>query len=201
MTTSKVNFVFKTLVFALAIFFLGEANAQIRTLQAPKTPQLSKQTVQKLKNYIPCPDLKADKVDFEIIREKTSHILEVRVTGVIKNVGSQTYTSGANQQSINLYLDRTLMMQRKTGLTSLAPGATASVSFVTEFYKNNEFPPTAKVVISYDPDIKNDGNSMNDDCRNANNSLSRSMADVNNIPYLRSSTTVNKTNTSIRTTK
>ena len=196
MTTSKVNFKFNSFfkVFAFAItllFFFGEANAQIRTFKGPKVAPLSKETLKNIgNNYIPCPDLKAEKIDFEIVGERSEHVLIVRVTGVVKNVGGQTYTSRANQQSVRLYIGRTYAAVGRS-FTSLAPGESVSVSYTMDFYLGNEFPETAKVLVSFDPDIRNDGNSMNDDCRNANNSMSRSMAEVKDIPYLRTSTTVN----------
>ena len=148
MTTSKFNFVLKTLVFALAIFFFGEANAQIRTFKGPKTVTIKKDALKHLGgNYIPCPDLQAEKIDFEIVEVKTEHHVRVRITGVVKNVGGQTFTSRANQQSVRLYLDRTYMAAGPS-FTTLAPGETVKVSYVTDFYMSNEFPPTAKVLVS-----------------------------------------------------
>ncbi len=43
----------------------------------------------------------------------------------------------------------------------------------------DEFPSTFRLVIVYEPDIRNDGNPKNDDCRMNNNTLERTGADMN----------------------
>ncbi len=191
MTTSKFQFRFSSIltsiVFALTILFFGDATAQIKTFQGPKVTDISPQTRDRLNaNLKPCPDLMAESIQFEIVGVKSTHVLRVRVTGIVKNIGSKEFRSNARQQSVNLYIG-SRWMATKSNITSIAPGESVSVSYTMDFHLSNEFPETAKVSISYDPDILNDGNPMNDDCTTANNTATRSMADVHDIPYLRPS--------------
>jgi hypothetical protein len=45
----------------------------------------------------------------------------------------------------------------------------------------NEFPPSYRLVIAYDPDISNDGNPANDDCNGRNNVQSVTSAQINSL--------------------
>lgn len=69
--------------------------------------------------------------------------------------------------------------------TSLASGATTTVHFQRAWDASSpaegEFPPTYKLVISYDPDIFIDGNPKNDDCTQRNNQLVRSGQAINEL--------------------
>lgn len=193
MTTSKIQFRISSLltifVFALAILFFNDTMAQIKTFQGPKVTDISPETRNRLNaNLKPCPDLKAEPIKFEIVGEKSTHVLRVKVTGIVTNIGSKEYRSNVGQQSVNLYIGRN-WVNTKDNITSIAPSESVSVSYTMDFHLANEFPETAKVSISYDPDILNDGNPMNDDCTTANNTATRSMADVHDIPYVRGAPT------------
>lgn len=54
-------------------------------------------------------------------------------------------------------------------LDNLAPGRGLVVTVRRAFTRNQQFPPTFSLLLSYDPDILHDGNPENDDCDQSNN--------------------------------
>lgn len=137
-----------------------------------------------------CPDPAAQEIRFEIVRKTSQFDGRVRITGIIKNVGAKAFTSGPNQAAIHLYQmpagatsGGTLVAQRN--FQNLAPGATLSVSYERDWHSSSpnegEFPPTYRLLITYDPDIYMDGNEDNDDCNQNNNTKDRSGSGINDL--------------------
>lgn len=135
-----------------------------------------------------CPDPSASAIDFSIVSRASRFQGRVRITGTVRNVGGAPYESGANQQIASLYElvpgGRPRLVASRA-FQNLAPGADVSVSFVRDWYSaspaEGEFPPSYQVIIGYDPDIRIDGNTKNDDCNGSNNTRTRSGADINGM--------------------
>jgi hypothetical protein len=128
-----------------------------------------------------CPDPSAARMDLAVVRRDPSGWSgRVRITGVVKNVGSAPYVSGANQQIVSIYQvqnnHNVLVATRAFG--NLAVGEETTIVFETEWYAPNEFPPSFRMMIVYDPDIRLDGNPKNDDCKMSNNTRERTGAEI-----------------------
>ncbi len=128
-------------------------------------------------------DLVAFALDFEL--EKTQEFTGiVTITGTIKNIGDD-FRSSQGQQSVQLLekpagQGKSIMLNRKE-FVDLNAGETIEVSFQREWYSGMEFPPSFMVRVSYDPDIYLDGNELNDDSNNSNNTLERSGQEISEM--------------------
>ncbi|HEX7045281.1 MAG TPA: hypothetical protein VF203_11775 [Burkholderiales bacterium] len=95
----------------------------------------------------------------------------------VKNLGSSTFRANRGQAEITLRMG-TRVVNRQP-LTVLAPGATRDGGTTISGWRlSDEFPPDFTLEISYDPDIRVDGNPENDDCRMTNNKATLSGAEV-----------------------
>lgn len=138
---------------------------------------------------LPVPDLRcpvdpsATKIDFQILSTTSTYRGLVKIVGTIKNLGKEAFVSKSGQQIILLYEDSRIVARKP--FINLASGATDMVIFQRNWDASSpaegEFPPTYKVVISYDPDIFIDGNVKNDDCNQRNNEISRSGSGINDL--------------------
>lgn len=133
-----------------------------------------------------CPDPAAHRIDFSIVQRTSQFAGRVKIVGVAKNVGGAAYESGSNQQQIHLYEHipgGSPRLVAREPFHNLAPGQEATVQYERAWDSSSpaegEFPPTYKLQIVYDPDIRLDSNPKNDDCRGANNQKERSGADIN----------------------
>ncbi len=129
-------------------------------------------------------DLAAQAINFKVLRKLTPGCggyceADIEVEAIVKNVGSQAFSSNPNQAIAYLYSNNTLVA--RLPLATLAPGATVSVKTVYRFSKSEEFPPTYKLQLGWDPDIRLDGNPANDDANRANDSKSRPSAEMRNM--------------------
>lgn len=176
------------LTFALMLAFTFGAQAQI-SVYNPKvkfqprpaiktTPKINPKLLQRN-----CPDLAAVDIRFQKI-SGGAHSGNVRITGVIKNVGKQNFVSNPRQMYVLLYevslTGRARVLARRS-VGNIPAGRTFSLSFVKNWYAGNEFPPNYKLCISYDPDIKLDSNPKNDDCNSANNCKTRPGTDIHKL--------------------
>ncbi len=122
------------------------------------------------------PNPAVDRIDFEVLE---SFPPMIRITGVVENKGGGTFDSSAGQQSVQLYQDTTLLETQE--FEDLAAGATVSVTHVISWNTSNEFPPTFRVIIVYDPDISIDGNDNNDDCATSDNVMEKTGSEINDL--------------------
>ena len=78
-------------------------------------------------------------------------------------------------------------MRRTKRATQIPPRtskatATLEITYEREWNLSDEFlPGYYKVLVSYDPDIRDDGNLNNDDCRETNNMAIRRASDINTL--------------------
>ena len=138
-----------------------------------------------------CPDPAAYEIQFQIVRRDPSSRFRgrVRITGIVKNVGSKTFIAGRNQAKAYLYemppgsSSGAIKAQRE--ILNLAPGATMMLTYERDWNSSSpaegEFPPSYRLQILLDPDIYMDASKDNDDCTQDNNKKDRSGADINGM--------------------
>jgi hypothetical protein len=169
----------------LSLFVTSVASAEPIKPTAPLAPT-AKLPLKPLKPVkLQCPDLAAS-VDFSIAMKTSQFAGRVDIVGKVKNVGGAAYESGPNQQTVLLYEIVPGAQPRlvaRQAFQNLAPGAEVSLTYRRSWDASSpaegEFPPSYKLVISYDPDIRLDGNTKNDDCNPSNDVRERSGADIN----------------------
>jgi hypothetical protein len=126
------------------------------------------------------PDLVAKEIKFQVIRRTSKFAGRVRITGIVRNIGNKPYISNPNQQGVSLYeVDGTRRSVGDKTFQNLRPGQEVKVVFERDWSASNEFPPKYAMEITFDPDIRNDGNLNNDDCNLSNNTLERDGAAIN----------------------
>lgn len=130
-----------------------------------------------------CPDPAAQRIDFGILSKSSQFQGRVRVTGIVKNVGIGAYESSPTQQNMLLYEDTRVVANQP--FHNLTPGQEVRVTYDRNWNASSpsegEFPPTYKLLVVYDPDIKLDSNPKNDDCNGGNNRLERSGSGINDL--------------------
>ncbi len=186
MTTSISKFSINNIlkVLAIVLVFCFATNSSFAQYQLPSKYQIKKAPTYKYNKpiYIPqpsCPDLKAMPIEFTVLSRPTAYTARVRVTATIKNIGGADYISGSNQQGIQLYIGSRIV--RNVPFSNLAKGQTRTVTYDMTFSTSDEFPPTIKLYISYDPDIAIDGNPKNDECTYSNNQSSRDSREIGGL--------------------
>lgn len=113
-------------------------------------------------------DLAAHRIEFQVLRRTSRFAGRVRISGVVRNVGTVTFQSGARQATAYLFEGRRVVARQE--LRRLTPGQEVRLSITRSWSQTNEFPPSYKLLISWDPDIHMDGNPSNDDERRNNDS-------------------------------
>lgn len=189
----KMKKFFMNLTFVGIILGLFALSAYAETPPEPKDKLKSPVESDKIKQIKPipapkCPDPAVQNIDFKIVSKRSQFSGKVRITGVIKNVGSEPYISAPERQSVYLYevpIGGTPKLVAKKNFQNLNPGQVVTVSYERNWDaaspSEGEFPPSYRLVIAYDPDITKDGNPKNDDCNSNNNQKERSGADINKL--------------------
>lgn len=128
-----------------------------------------------------CPDPALRGLTFKIVERTPAHRVSGRVSliATVENVGKAEYRSRPNQQIVELYETVPGRSPRRVAareFTNLAPGQRIDLVWTRVWNAaspaEGEFPPTYEARISYDPDIRIDGNPANDEC-NATNNVAR----------------------------
>jgi hypothetical protein len=134
-------------------------------------------------------DLSAAAINFSVVSCTDKYHAVVKIEGVVKNVGTINYTSGAGQQAALLYENRggrPVLVATKV-FQNLTPGQEVRVEFTRNWYKGSpaegEFPPTYVLIISYDPDIYIDANDNNDDSNTGNNRMEKFGQGINAMTF------------------
>ncbi|HKK77639.1 MAG TPA: hypothetical protein VJ953_21345 [Saprospiraceae bacterium] len=161
------------LLLGFATFSFGQFSHQLdsRTIKNIKTQpgiQISPKFV-----YQPnCPDLAAYEIQVTKVSGGT-YSGRIKISGIIKNVGKKHFVSGTNQATAYLYEvypGGRKRLLRSMSLRNIPSNRTQTMPAVYKnWYTGNEFPPSYRLVIGYDPDIRLDGNPRNDDCVHRNN--------------------------------
>lgn len=128
-----------------------------------------------------CTDPAAYEIKFEIIEHTATFTGRVRITGIVKNIGSMAFSGGGGMAY--LYENKTLRATKLFGY--IASRAAISLNYVRSWYASSpnegEFPPMYKLLIQYDSDILKDGNKNNDDCKVNNNKKEKSGSGINDF--------------------
>jgi hypothetical protein len=130
---------------------------------------------------VACPDPSAVEIGLANIRARrgaSGTFFEFDVVGTIRNVGAGAWSSGRGQQVASL--KRTGATLASRDFTRLSPGDGFTLTGRMSVHAAEEFPPNLELSISYDPDIRIDGNPANDDCRMGNNSRRLSGSELMN---------------------
>jgi hypothetical protein len=100
--------------------------------------------------------------------------VKVTVKATVKNIGGKAYSSNPGQQALFLYKNGTYVA--KKDFEDLAVGISFSMTY-SYTAKRTVVAQTVsfKAQINYDPDIRMDGNTGNDDCKSADNSKEKSI--------------------------
>ncbi|MBU0483890.1 MAG: hypothetical protein KKB30_05185 [Proteobacteria bacterium] len=182
------------LVGALSVFFFVSSSFAGPVVDSSKlkgstiNKNLKGVNARPIKNIkvLTCPDPAADVIDFWIVNRGTQFAGTVEIKGTVKNVGTASYESRANQQMAQLYeapLGGAGRLVASQSFQNLTAGQTVTVSYSRQWNASSpsegEFPPNYRLLVVYDPDISMDGNAKNDDCNGVNNQKERSGADIN----------------------
>jgi hypothetical protein len=131
-----------------------------------------------------CPDPAAVLFRPSLVRRDSDFAGTVRLQGALRNEGDP-FQSRAGQQSLQIIEvppggggGRVL---QNVPFGSLQSGQTVAISTNLQWSLTNEFPPSYRLVIAYDPDVANDGNPANDDCNARNNVQSISSAQISSL--------------------
>jgi len=125
----------------------------------------------------PCegPNPMPTELQYTLVSSTSDWAGTVRITAIVRNVGLAPFISGKGQQAVYLYEDFKLVAQKE--FLGLDVDATLELSYERPWDLSVEFRPQAySAYLAYDPDIYLDGNADNDDCNQANNTLTRSTA-------------------------
>jgi hypothetical protein len=97
----------------------------------------------------------------------------------LHNWGRQSFRSHPKQQSLQIYENERLLLNRP--FNRLEPGETLTVTVPRTWNTSIEFPPSYRAMIQYDPDIVIDGNPANDDCRLRDNQRTITGESINRL--------------------
>jgi len=126
------------------------------------------------------PDPRAKSIEYSLVNRLDANRATIRIKGTIENIGLSDYLSGADQQGIQLWQDDTMVAD--TTFVNLAVDETLEITYEREWSLGDEFLPTRyKLLVTYDPDILDDGNLNNDDCNINNNMILRRASDINTL--------------------
>ncbi len=131
------------------------------------------------------PDLAVERIEFSLLNRTGPTTGRVRITGHIRNIGTD-YLSSPGQQQLQLWElvpgARERLVARRDFQNLPAQGR-LSVSYDRTWNAATmrEFPPDYRVVISLDPDIFIDGNPDNDDSNLRNNTHTESGRRINDL--------------------
>ncbi|MCU0288968.1 MAG: hypothetical protein MUF15_21560, partial [Acidobacteria bacterium] len=143
-----------------------------------------------IKPFELCIDPAAFEIDFDIVRRDSQFQGRIRITGIVKNIGTKAFQSGPNQAAAYLYQlppaatsGGTIVAQQQ--FTKLDVGETLNLIWERDWNSSSpnegEFPYSYRLIISYDPDIYMDANKDNDDCNGSNNQKDRNGSEINDL--------------------
>ena len=124
-------------------------------------------------------------LDFSILRRRGQHRGRVRISGVVKNVGSKPFLNKGRPGAAGIQLYQGNRLVRNVTMRDLAPGETQRIHYDRNWNSSSpsegEFPPSFKLLITYDPDITMDSNEDNDDSNMNNNRIQKSGSEINDL--------------------
>ena len=130
-----------------------------------------------------CPDPSVASIVVRGVNQPSPSVYNFVLAAAIRNEGAGEYRSSAGQQEVQVFKKpqgtaAQLVQAQRFGNLAVR-GRVEVVHREMNWSTKVEFPADFEFVIVYDPDIKADGNSSNDDCRAANNRRSITGAEIN----------------------
>lgn len=133
-----------------------------------------------------CPDLTLTGVEVRMLSRDPQGQYFFRLAAKVENRGRGDYTSSPGQQVVEV--DRLSQGSGSARVENISFGSVPAGSGRTEathdvgrWRISQEFPPSYRFRIAFDPDIGSDGNTANDDCTIKNNSTTITGEDINSI--------------------
>jgi len=127
------------------------------------------------------PDPRAKTIEYSLVNRTSATTAVILIKGTVDNIGTENYVSGEKQQDIQLWEDTVMVAEME--FQNLAVGETLTIEYERSWsISGQEFVPDHyQLIVTYDPDIRDDGNPHNDDCRLSNNSILRSTAGIDTL--------------------
>ncbi len=124
------------------------------------------------------PDLRAKEIEYSLVNRTGPSSGTILIKGIVDNVGQDDFESVAGSQSIELWADGSPVAT--TAFTDVVVDAIVTVEYELSWDTQSELVAvqTYKLIVSYDPDIYDDGIETNDDCRSSNNMLIRGTSGI-----------------------
>ncbi len=123
-----------------------------------------------------CPDPGIASLRVTDVRFRDGRVPVMTIEVKVRNMGRADYVSRRGQQSVMVDNGNGRRLLARHRFTSLGAGRWFSFRFRHEFI-GGEFVAPIRARLSYDPDIRIDGNPRNDDCNLRNNSLTLTPAE------------------------
>lgn len=118
-----------------------------------------------------CPDLAAQDLTATIVQKTSQFTGRIEMAGTIRNIGLVEYRSTRRQQSVQLVelpQGGAPIIVAQQSFETLASGANLQLRYRRNWDAALEFPPAYRLQVSFDPDIRQDENPANDDCKSGN---------------------------------
>lgn len=182
-TASVAGIFFSGILLAQDIKVPSKIQKNLTPNQLPKNTEIPKDLFKK------DIDLAVEKINLSIVSRKDNYRGRVKMEVVVKNVGRRNYTTGAEQQVAILYENTPGAGSRAVATKAfgnVAVNGTVKFSYYKDWQTSDEFPPTYTAVIVFDPDIYIDGNDNNDDSNASNNKKTVEGAQINSLPWTKS---------------
>lgn len=123
------------------------------------------------------PDPAATAILFKLVKRTSRSTGIVRITGIVKNLGSGTFNSKGGM--IYIYEGNRVKMSRP--FLNIEPGKTKAFSFKRDWDISAKYYPTYQLVIKYDPGIFSGQHKNKYDSDLKNNKKSRKGEDINKL--------------------
>ena len=134
-----------------------------------------------------CPDLAFTRVFVEQVGPDRGNGHDVGIVAQLVNQGSMDYRSSANQQQVGIYEETPGRTPRQVAIEDIGgrrdgemlQNESGAIRYTLRGWRaSDEFPPSYRFQLRFDPDILMDGNDANDDCRAGNNEITISGAEI-----------------------
>lgn len=133
-----------------------------------------------------CPDLALNGVEVRMLSRDPQGQYFFRLAATVENIGRSNYRSSSGQQVVEV--DRLSQGGGATRMENISFSSVPAGSRATEathdvlrWRISQEFPPSYRFTIRFDPDIRIDGNTANDDCTVKNNSTTIRGEEINAV--------------------
>jgi len=126
------------------------------------------------------PDPRAKVIEYSLVNRTGDTTGDILIKGVVENYGLEDYVSDPGLQALQLWEDDNMV--QTVSFQNLAVDETVIIEYQRAWDTASESPVARyKLIVTYAPDIRQDGNPDNDDFNLSNNSILRSAADIDSL--------------------